>query len=149
MRSSSIYFDKQQRSMFWLDLSSDRYSTGQPWQLPSPSGGLLQQMDENEVSSMLWTIAQQSSVTTSAFYNALAAPKMNTSPWGRGYTWHYWSQLDSQGRPLNPLDTGISRPALPDFLDALVCGGVSTSAVDMGTIPATQYPFPSTAPLCQ
>jgi len=111
--------------------------------------GLLQMTDENEVSSMLWTILNQPNVTVATFFNALGSTRMNNRPWSRGYTWHLWSQLDNQGRPLNPLDTGISRPALPDFLDALVCGGVAVSAVDAATLPSTQYPYPSTQPICQ
>lgn len=74
---------------------------------------------------------------------------MNESPWARGYTWHFWSQLDSQGRPFDPIDTGISRPALPDFLDALVCEGIPPAFIDVATVPATQFPFPSSQPICQ
>ena len=149
VRQDSIYYDKQDGAFFWIDLATERYSGGQPWQLPSPSGGLLQVMDENEVSSMLWTIFNHPAVTDADFFNALGSARMNQSPWARGYTWHFWSQLDSQGRPFDPIDTGISRPALPDFLDALVCEGMSPAVIDVATLPTTQYPFPSSQPICQ
>jgi len=146
-RQNSFYFDKQAGSMFWLDISSNRYGGGVPWQLPTPAGGLLQFMDENEVSSMLWSISSASTVGAPPLFTALASAHMNTSPWGRGYTRHTWD-LDSTGHPINVIDTGSLAPAIPDFLDALNCAGVSRSVIDGATIPTTQYPYPSASPIC-
>ncbi len=152
-RSSSIYFDKQAGAMMWWDIAADHYSDpfspGLAWQLPTPAGGLLQVMDENEVSSMLWSISSNVSVGDQPLFTALSSTHMNASPWGRGYTRHYWTQLDpSTNLPMNVIDTGVPAPALPDFFDALDCAGVSRTAIDTATIPATQYPYPSAAPIC-
>jgi hypothetical protein len=152
-RDSSIYFDKQNGSMIWLDIAAAQYhnplSPGLGWQEPTPAGGLLQLMDENEVSSMLWSISSNVSVGDQSLFTALAGAHMNTSPWARGYTWHYWTQLDPVTYlPTNVINTGVPSPALPDFLDALACAGVSGSVIDAATIPATQYPYPSAAPIC-
>lgn len=147
VRQNSIFYDKQEGT-FYFNIGTDRYWNGRAWQQPTPSGGLLQTMDENEVSSMLWDMLR-GGVPKATFFGALTSPRMNHAPWARGYTWHYWTELDAAGRPLDPYDTGISRPTLPDFLDALVCGGVSPSIVDAATVPATRYPYPSSKPICQ
>jgi hypothetical protein len=147
-RSSTIYYDKQNGSMFWLDLAADQYSNGSPWQLPTPSAGLLQRVDENEVASMLWGISHTGSVGAQPLFTALASSQMNGSTWGRGYTRHRWA-LDATKQPINVVDTGIPAPCFADFLDALNCSGVSRSVIDAATVPATQYPYPSASPICQ
>src|SRR5467141_702680 len=145
-RNSSIYYDKQSGSMFYFDIATDHYSSG-TWQLPLAAKWLLQLMDENEVSSMLWSIATNGSVGGQLLFTAVSGPHMNTSPWGRGYTRHTW-QLDNTGTPINVVDTGHPAPFLADFLDALDCAGVSRSVIDAATAPATQYPYPSASPIC-
>jgi hypothetical protein len=145
-RNSSIYYDKQGGSMFYFDIAVDHYSSG-AWQLPTAANGLLQLMDENEVSSMMWSIATNASVGGQTLFTALSGAHMNTSPWGRHYSRHTW-QLDNAGTPINVVDTGQPAPCLADFIDALDCAGVSRSVIDAATIPATQYPYPSAAPIC-
>ncbi len=145
-RNSSVYYDKQLGSMFYFDIAADQYSS-HAWQLPIAANGLLQLMDENEVSSMLWSIATNASVGGQTLFTALSGAHMNTSPWGRGYTRHTW-QLDNTGTPINVVDTGRPAPCLADFLDALDCAGVSRSVIDAATVPATQYPYPSASPIC-
>jgi hypothetical protein len=145
-RSSSIYYDKQQGSMFYFDIATDHYSD-RAWQLPTPSGGLLQLMDENEVSAMLWSISGDASVGGPKLFSTLSGTHMNTSPWPRGYTRRTWT-LDNNGIPTNVMDTGQPAPCLADFLDALDCGGVSPAVIDVATVPATQYPYPSASPIC-
>ncbi len=147
-RSSSIYYDKQSGSMFWIDLAADQYYDGRPWQLPTPSAGLLQRLDENEVASMLWSISHTGAVGAQPLFTALASSQMKSSPWGRGYTRHRWG-LDASNQPINVVDTGIPAPCFADFLDTLNCSGVSRSVIDAATVPATQYPYPSGSPICQ
>jgi hypothetical protein len=133
-----------------LDIAGDQYSNSAPWQYPTPAGGLLQRVDENEVSSMLWSISTDGTVGAQPLFTALAGPRMNTSPWARGYTRHTW-QLDSSFQPIDVVDTGVSAPCLADFLDALNCAPilVSRAVIDAATVPATRYPYPSAAPICQ
>jgi hypothetical protein len=145
-RGSSVYYDKQSGTFIWIDIAADQYSSG-TWHQPTPSGGLLQMMDENEVSSMLWGISQQPGVGAQTLFSALSSAHMKTSPWGRSYTRHHWD-LDSSGNPINVVDTGTPAPVLPDFLDALMCSGTSSAIIDAATSPSTRYPYPSSAPVC-
>jgi hypothetical protein len=147
VRNLPYYYDKQGGSMFWLNIDARTYDGGITWQRPKPANGLLQRIDENEVSSMLWKMSNSSSSAYGQVLKALAAPKMNRSPWARGYTRHTW---DLSGSSLvNVNDTKEPKPMLADFLDTLMCTGFSKSVVDSATNPATAYPYPSSSPLCQ
>lgn len=148
-RGDQFYYDKQQGSMFYIDIGNRAYSSGTgAWQRPTASGGLLQLMDENEVSAMLWQIHNGS---TPSIYAALASPRMTTrisqSPPLRGYTRHTWAV--SNCTITGSSDTGTPAPCVADMLDALLCTGLSTSACDAATNPSVNYPFPSNAPKCQ
>jgi hypothetical protein len=145
-RNNAIYYDKQQGSMFWFDLSAKTYSDA-TWMNPTPAGGLLQVIDENDVASMLWGLASQPSIGAPNLFTALASTHMISAPFARGYSRHTWS-VDNQCARINETDTGLSAPMLADFLDALRCGGASANAVDAVTKPSTVYPYPSASPLC-
>lgn len=157
VRGDPVYYDKQGGSMFYLDLSARTYSPGHGWvwARPTPALGLLQDLDENELSAMLWSISSAAAGADARLFAALASPRMTTRISAartgaqsnlRGYTRHRWtSACPISGRQ----DTGYPTPALPDFLDALVCGGLSAAAVDAATNPTTAYPYPSASPLCQ
>jgi hypothetical protein len=148
VRDDPIYLDKQGGGMFWLDLSLHEYGTG-PFVRPSPTSpdGLLQKLDENEVSAMLWTISRSSTSASDAVFNALASPRMKETPFGRGYTRHTWD-FDADNQFINVVDTGESRPCFADVLDALNCAGFSRAALDEATQPATHYPYDSNLPIC-
>jgi hypothetical protein len=150
IRSDEKYYDKQDGSFFWLDLDERTYfGEGQPWQRASATAedGLLQLIDEFEVSAMLWDLHDDGGVSMSTLLDALASPAMTTSPFNRGYTRHGWS-VGPGCVQQNVVDLGTSQPMFADYLDALVCAGVSTTVVDAVTVPQTFYPYPSGAPLC-
>jgi hypothetical protein len=147
VRNSPIYYDNQ-GGMFWIDLSTEKYADGSSLVMPTVSGGLLQRMDENKVSSIMWRISGSSMGALQQIHNALSSPHMNTSPWPRGYTRHTWS-VDSNGTITNATDTGEASLMLADELDALRCGGMSSTTIDSATRPATQYPYPSGSPSCR
>ena len=151
VRSSSVYYDKQQGTMFYWDINSRMYSSNiGMWLKPAPSLGLIQLMDENEVSAMLWSISSAS--TSAPLYQALASPRMtsrfSSTPTPRGYTRRTWT-LDPACSVLTQGDTGIPAPFVADMLDALECGGVPSSTIDNATSPSSAYPFPSASALCQ
>lgn len=148
MRRSSRYYSINDGTMFWFDLGLRAYQGGIPWRLPRASDGLMQSIDENQVASMLYAISTHPSVGAQTMFRALSSQRMNATPFARGYTTHTWD-LDAHGDATNIVDTGVSAPYLADFLDALVCGGVSRTVIDAATVPATQYPYPSSNPICQ
>lgn len=148
LRNDSYYVDKQNGSMFWLNIDARGYQGSRPWQRPSPSLGLLQRIDENEVSAILWRLSLVRAWGTASIDRALASRQLNTPPFARGYTQHLWEVNRDTGQLYNVQDTRISRPMLADFLDAMRCEGYPAQAVDAATEPATAYPYPSNAPLC-
>ena len=147
-RGESLFYDKQAGTMFWIDLATQTYASGD-WVSPTPSKGLLQDMDENEVASMIWRISSQPSVNSGEpMLDALASARLLTAPFARGYSRHTWDVADEFCDRTNVQDTGQSVPMVADFLDALRCGGVSSAAIDAVVKPMTGYPYPSATPLC-
>jgi hypothetical protein len=153
-RTSSIYFDKQGSGLFWFDLGERKYSKTMTWQRPKPSGGLLQLIDENEVSAILWGMTLQTppafgQAQNQKFFAALASARMKSAPFGRGYTRHTWSPVKGTCNKTDvATNAAWSAPMLADFLDALVCAGFPASTVDASTQPSTYYPYPSDKPIC-
>jgi hypothetical protein len=147
IRNDSYYVDKQGGSMFWSDIDSRSYGSGTTWQRPKPANGLLQRIDENEVSSMMWSLSNSSQTAFSKMMTGLGSPKMNKSPWARGYTRHTWDMNGASFTNVN--DTRVSAPMLADYLDTLMCSGFTKTVIDAATNPTTAYPFPSNAPICQ
>lgn len=137
MRNDPVSVSKRAGSMFWFDISARQYGNGTAWQRASPSGGVLQKMDSNEVAAMLWTLGAANELT---LFEALASPRMNSSPWYRGYTRRTW-KMSELGTHTNVVDTHVSRPSLPDFFDTLICSGFSASAMDGVTEPSSAYPY--------
>jgi hypothetical protein len=149
LRDSPIFYDKQNGSVFWLDLSARSYSGGARWRVPVPSAGLMQLMDENEVAAMLWSLRNSSSGAADQMYAAFGSERLTAGRFPRGYTAHYWTELDASGNPVGAIDTRVPAPFLADFLDALMCAGFSRAAMDAATQPASRYPYPSGSPLCR
>ncbi len=145
-RGDPVYLDQQDGSMFWFSLGARSYGGYPAWSRPSPSGGLLQMLDENDVAATLWDLSGKGA-SSGPLLAALASPRMNTSPFLRGYTRHTWTTT-SPGVFVNVVDTGVSAPALPDFLDALTCAGFSRTTMDSVVLPSIYYPYPSASPLC-
>ncbi|QSQ25664.1 hypothetical protein JY651_12340 [Pyxidicoccus parkwayensis] len=148
LRNNSYYVDKQNGAMFWLNIDTRDYQGNTPWTRPAPNLGLIQLMDENEVSAILWRLSLGRAWGTAAVDRGLASPQLNTPPFTRGYTRHVWEVNRDTGQLLNVQDTGLPRPMLADFLDAVRCEGYPAQAVDAATEPTTAYPYPSNAPVC-
>jgi hypothetical protein len=146
LRGSPIYWDKQQGSMFWFDLGLRKYDQ-YAWQRPNPNGSLLQDIDENEVAAMLWTLAEDPLVGAENTLLGLRTPNVTTPDFKRGYTRHVWDIQDC--RRVNNYDSGESAPMFADYLDGMVCGGMPASAIDGATNPGQAYPYPSQSPRCQ
>lgn len=130
VRGDPLHVITTRGTTFWFDLGARMSSSsglGVVWPRPSASQGVLQWMDENEVSAILWSTSR--ALTTAPLYTALASRRMNASPFARGYR--------------NPLGNNV--PVLPDFLDALVCGGASRAAVQSAVGP---YPYDTATPSC-
>ncbi|MBF5043604.1 hypothetical protein FGE12_14500 [Aggregicoccus sp. 17bor-14] len=141
LRASSRYYDKQDGTMFYVDLAEEGAVTS-----PRPDAGLLQRLDEAAVSALLLRAARAAGASA-PLYSALSAPQMKKSPWGRGYRQHTW-RMDPGGAYVDVVQTDVPAPALPDFLDALACAGFSRTALDAATQPTRAYPYPSDKPLC-
>ncbi|MFO0601757.1 MAG: hypothetical protein U0324_01225 [Polyangiales bacterium] len=128
VRNDPLFVDKQRGVMFWFDIAARRLSRG-TWLRTSATLDLLQPIAENEVSAVLWALAP--TAPRDPLFAALASRRMTVAPFARGY-------LNSSAME--------NVPVLPDFLDALVCGGFSTARVDAATLP--EYPYPSASPRC-
>ncbi|MCS6901441.1 MAG: sigma 54-interacting transcriptional regulator [Myxococcales bacterium] len=157
-RASSIYYDKQQGSFFWLDIAPTSTFSGSMWPKPSKEGGLYQQMAENEVAGILWSLAVKpvqadEYLGTSKFLlDALRSSRMNQAPFLRGYQQHRWDIVPGSCQKINVFTYANTAPMLADYLDALACSGVSPSAISnalkAGQPPGFGYPYNPTAPLC-
>ncbi len=144
VRGNSRYFDKQGGLFFWLDLAARGYSGGAMWQRPTPGGGLLQLMDENEVAAILWALAP--SVGRSGMWAALADARATIGPFERGYFRRLWGPAG----PVPYYVTPQSTTCLADYLDAVLCADPGRrTAIDLVTEPTTRYPYPSGSPLCR
>jgi hypothetical protein len=128
VRNNPLYVDKQRGNMFWFDIGARTLSRG-AWLRPDASLGVLQPIAENEVSAILWAMAP--AAPRDALFAALSSRRMTVGPFARGY---------------RSTTTMANVPVLPDFLDALACGGFPAARIDAAARP--QYPYNSAAPLC-
>jgi hypothetical protein len=145
LRGSSVYYDKQQGSMFWFDLAARQYDQAE-WQRPRANAGLLQQIDENEVAAMIWALSEDPQVGAENALAGLVTPSVTEPDFKRGYTRHVWDM--DECRRIGYYDTGESSPMFADYLDGLVCGGIPAAAIDRVTSPKQYFPYPSSKPLC-
>jgi hypothetical protein len=158
-RGNSIYYDKQQGSFFWLDIDPAGGSSGTMWPKPKLSDGLYQQMSENEVAGLLWNLATKPSGkseflgTSKHLMDALRSDRMTTPPFLRGYQQHSWDISPGSCTKKNVQTYNYTVPMLADYLDALACSGISTSAISSalkaGQPSGAGYPYDPTAPLCK
>lgn len=146
LRDSPSYWDKQLGAMFWFDLGKRQYQDAE-WKRPSRTDGLLQQIDENEVAAMIWSLSRDAAVGADAMLAALRAPSVTQASFKRGYTRHVWEQRNC--KRTSYADTGESSPMFADYLDGLRCAGAPADAIDRATLPQQYFPYPSEAPLCQ
>lgn len=150
-RNDARYYDKIDGFFFSFDIDARSYSSGAPWTRPVASAGLLQSLDENEVASMLWTMATKVPIDADmlepnlVYLQAMASPRSAAAL--RGYTARSFD-MNEDCSLSNVTDTGYPSTCLADYLDALICGGVSAATVDAATAPAERYPYPSQSPVC-
>lgn len=144
VRGDPLYYDTGRSFFSWTDIAARTYSGGTAWPRPNAEDGLLQKVNETEISAMLWQLSETQSPRIVA--EALMAPEMNESPFGRGYTRQV---AISAGCDPKVTDTGVSAPMLADFLDALRCAGVEAAVIDDMTEPGEHYPYPSDTPICR
>lgn len=147
IRGSELYFDKQSGTFFWVDLAARAYSFPVLWKRASVEGGLLQRVDEFEVSAMLWELHDSHDVALSTLLDALASPRMKQAPFARGYARHTWKTAGCTAVDVTTVE-GETKPMFADYLDALRCAGLSAEIIDAVTDPDTHYPYPSAEPLC-
>jgi hypothetical protein len=145
VRNQPWYLTKLEGTMSWATLDTRQYSTGSFWQRPQASAGLQQLMDENEVSAILWGL-YAAGATFEDLFDAMASEALQGPEFGREYTSTSWTM--SRCVASNLEETGLASPILADYLDALVCNGVSGAIVDAATEPASHYPYPSSSPRC-
>lgn len=134
---------------FWLDLAARNYvgtMSPQPqWTRPEPDAGLMQLMDEHEVSAMLWALDQEYGIAGGVF-DALIAPRMTVPPFERNYLKRVWTDPSD---PSNFTEQS-SIPMVADLFDQLLCqNSLTASEMDAVLQPDTYYPFPSDIPLCR
>jgi hypothetical protein len=148
VRNSPFYYSKQEGTFFWFDIAKRFYGRGKTWQRPSPSLGLDQLHDENDVAAMLYALSKDPAVGPDRMLQALSSPRMTEKPFLRGYFTNRWT-VGAGCKPTNIMKTTNSAPFLADFLDALRCSGVPAANIDAVTEPGMYYPYPSQTPLCR
>lgn len=142
-RKSPREFRIQQGTFFTWDI--ERMEPASLMAPPLRSEGLLQDMNESWVTSMLWHLAKDLG-SSRPLHAALSAPEMQ-APFSSGYTGKTWIQVDQNCRPVDPQDTGLPAPVLADLLDAWVCSGLPVEPIQSYIEP--HYPYDPTAPTCK
>lgn len=102
---TSMYWDVQYGSSFWIDLDQRLFFTGDPIGMPYDSLGILQDLDEFFVTAALWSLWDESgyredgsgTLSTAEILQAFGSPRFLTSDRG-------WPGSD-----------------LVDFIDAAIC----------------------------
>ena len=118
-----IYFDVQNSTAFWVDISLGAYNRGS-LPRPDPSGRLDQFLNENIVAGMIWDLWQ-------TFGDTPVFRGMRTS------------------RLLGPLNRGYGSVDLVDYADGLACDGlISASALTNVLRRSHQFPWDG-LPLCR
>ena len=155
-RGDAVYYDQGGNGMFWMDLSFASYGTGKSL-LPFVGTDVLQFMDENRVSALLWGAADHpaeplKSATNASFWQALTSTQMNNGVFTRGYHRQTWDSVVSD--PNGPYGvqyvglqaTTTPAPMVADYLDALLCTDPSKAtgiAANKGA-----YPYSESYPTC-
>jgi hypothetical protein len=126
-------------TFFWWNIAQREIYNGARWQRPNPDAPLLQAIDENEVSAILWALRGDPAVGSARVLDAVRSPRMNLAPFGRCNT-QTWVAMGG-----GTCTSGEHAPHLADVLDALRCDGVSERSV---RVAAGTYPYPASAPIC-
>ncbi len=144
VRNSPVYYDKIRGSFDTFNIADRTYSatTKAIWTRPTVKAGILQNMDENEVSAMMWTISRSS--TSTPLYNALASPRLTGDSLfsQRGYKVRNWkTDPEDNCTAINITPSATQASMVADFFDAMICGGTQISVINAATEPTNYYPY--------
>lgn len=148
VQNNPIAFDIQ-GGAFWIDFDQRLYSFG-PSAIPRAvaSQPLDQRIDENDVAAMLWNLSRSSPSAVPFIHQMMGSEHMNASPWSRGYKRHTWDIDKMTGMFTNVVVTADAAPFLADLMDAMICGGFSTTAMSGATVPASFFPYNAAGATC-
>jgi hypothetical protein len=123
VNNEPIAFRKSQGTTFWVNLSDMKWSGGDI-QAADPNGPLDQEINENLVSAMMWSLW--------AGANAQAPQNLGDAP--------LFAVMDDD-RLLGSADRGYFTVDMVDWLDALKCGQQATADQISAAVAPTQFPY--------
>ncbi|MCC6648695.1 MAG: hypothetical protein IT374_24415 [Polyangiaceae bacterium] len=121
--NDSIGFRKSNGTTFWVDIGKVSWDGGS-FELPNPNGPLDQDINENVVASMMWSLW--------AANNASKPQGLGDGP--------LYKVLPSK-RLLDGPNRGYSRVDFVDYLDALRCGNLATAAQVTAVTSDLKFPY--------
>lgn len=125
-----IYFTVQNGSGFWVDISKAQWSGG-PLDRPNPNGPVDQDVNENIVSSVMWSLWASSNALTpqglgdGPMFEVMRSPRLNGS-----------------------VNRGYSRLDLIDYLDALSCENLATNSQIQAAVDEVGFPWKAADVVC-
>ncbi len=123
VNNEPIAFRKSQGTTFWVDLSTMKWSEGDI-QLADPNGPLDQEINENIVSAMMWSLW--------AGGNAQAPQNLGDAP--------LFAVLPGS-RLTGDLNRGYMTVDVVDYLDALKCEQQATAEQIAAVVAPVQFPY--------
>lgn len=117
-----IYFDVQEGTAFWVDISQGSYFRGL-LPRPNPYGSIDQGLNENYLAGMLWDL--WNSYGDSAVFRGMVTPRL-----------------------LGPLNRGYRTVDLVDYADGLTCEGLISASGISDMMRRQQFPWDA-RPLCR
>jgi hypothetical protein len=129
-----VYFTVQYNNGFWVNIAKASYSGGS-LERPNPSGALDQDINENIISSMMWSL-----------WHASGSPSSGLAPQGLGDA-PVFSTLRSN-RLLNGPDRGYYKVDFVDFLDAMKCDSLADDNQLEAVAGAVDYPWKAAEATC-
>ena len=121
--NDSVAFRKSKGTTFWVDIGKVSWEGG-AFTLPDPNGPLDQDINENVVASMMWS---------------LWAANNASKPQGLGDGPLY--KVLPSARLLDGPNRGYSRVDFVDYLDALRCGNLATAAQVTAVTSDLKFPY--------
>ncbi len=121
--NDSVGFRKSNGTTFWVDIGKVSWDGG-AFELPNPNGPLDQDINENVVAAMMWSLwaannaSKPQSLGDGPMYKVLPSPRLLDGP-NRGY----------------------SRVDFVDYLDALRCGNLATPAQVTAVTSDLKFPY--------
>ena len=120
-----IYFTKQKGTVFWVNVGDGSWSGGD-LELPDPNGPLDQNINENIVTAMLWSLWSSNAGASLAPQGLGDGPLFQTLP--------------SQ-RLVGGMNRGYFRLDLVDYFDAMKCEGLASGANIGAASDSVGYPY--------